>query len=164
MVYKIVFTDHSVNPSAVTLITDSGVVKNFDGAQEIHHSLTIKLNTLAIDTSAVLQSGSRAEIPKQSLVVYYQGHSQSHPNMRDCTTETLNGPWTIKKCADLLERLNEGSVVLISGQTTFQQIELLVLPPKSELSKAIRKCILEISEAQAIIDKATTTLETINDA
>jgi hypothetical protein len=161
MVYSIVFTDRSVSPYAVTLITGSGVVPDFDGAQDMQYSHATKLNTQAIDTNAIRQSGSGAEIPKQSLVVYYQGHP-SYPNTTNSTTETLNGPWTIEKCVDLLKRLNEGSVVLLSYQTTFQQIKLLVLPPKGELSKAIRKCILEISEAQAIIDKATTTLDTIN--
>ena len=162
MVYSIVFTDRSVSPYAVTLITGSGVVQNFDGAQDMQYSHTTKLNTQAIDTNAIRQSGSRAEIPKQSLVVYYYGHPLSLPDTTGATAETLNGPWTIEKCVDLLKRLNEGSVVLLSHQTTFQQIKLLVLPPKGELSKAIRQCILEISEAQAIIDKATTTLDTIN--
>ena len=162
MVYSIVFTDRSVEPEAVTLITDDRVFPNFEGAQDMIHSRKNVLNTLEIDTKAVESSSMRLKIPEQSIIVYSYDDPPPPTRTTGLRTEFLPGPWTIEKCTDLVKRLNNESVVIAPDYKGFQVIKLLVLPPKSELSKAIRKCILEISEAQAIIDKATKTLDTIN--
>ena len=160
MVYSIVFTDRSVSPSAISLITDDRVFPDYKGEQGLQDSHQFVLSTL--DADAIRTPGPRARIPDRSFSVYYYGDPLPPPGT-DLKTEVLNGPWTLEKCTYLVRRLNAGSVIIAPvRQNTPQQIKLLALPPKSELSKAIRKCILEISEAQAMIDKATTTLDTIN--
>ena len=171
MVYSIVFTDRSVEPEAVTLITDDRVFPDFEGAQDMMHSREHVLNTLEIDTKAVESSSMRLKIPEQSIIVYSYDDPPPPTRTTGLRTEFLPGPWTIETCTDLVKRLNNESVVIAPDYKRFQVIKLLlpkancqklVLPPKSELSKAIKQCILEISEAQAMIDKATTTLDTIN--
>jgi hypothetical protein len=159
MVYSIVFTDSSARNYTVTLITDDEVVENFDGAQEMQHSHAMKLNTLAIDTSAILQSGSQTEIPKQSLVVYYHSAQRLPPDLTGATSEILHGPWTLDTCKSLVKRLNAGAVIIAPGQTNYQEIKLFVLPPISDLSKSLRACVLEFEKAQEKLSQATKKLQ-----
>ena len=163
MVYSIVITDRSFNPYALKLITDSGVDDiDTDHAEDMMRQRTYVLNTLATDSAAIVKTRSNVKPSDRSLVVYSFDDPPPPEHTAGLRPETLYGPWTLNTCVSLVRRLNAGSVIIAPDQPRFQEIKLLVLPPKSELSKAIRKCILEISEAQAIIDKATTTLDTIN--
>ena len=159
MVYSIVFTDRSVEPEAVTLITDDRVFPNFEGAQDMIHSRKNVLNTLEIDTKAVESSSIRLKIPEQSIIVYSYDDPPPPTRTTGLRTEFLPGPWTIEKCTDLVKRLNNESVVIAPDYKRFQVIKLLVLPSKSEMQKSIRNCILEFNKAQEMLTLATKNLK-----
>ena len=159
MVYSIVFTDSSVRPDAVTLITDDEVVEDFDGAQDMQYSHILKLNTRAIDNAAIASSRHNTPRPNKSLVVYYSGNPLPPTHTTGLKSETLYGPWNLSTCTRLVERLNEGSVIIAPGQNTYQEIKLFVLPPKSDLSQLLRECVLEFEKAQEKLSQATKKLQ-----
>jgi hypothetical protein len=159
MVYSIVFTDSGVRPYAVTLITNDGVQPDFEGAQAMQYSHIPKLNTLTIDSKAIVRTRSNVKPPNQSLVVYYYGNPLPRTDTTDLQPEILHGPWTVSTCTRLVRRLNEGSVIIARNQTTFQEIKLFVLPPKSDLSQLLRGCVLEFEKAQEKLSQATKKLQ-----